>query len=85
MIKSKRTAKVIAMPFDLASWGRAMDIVLGTKAKDPLVRYSERELGPVRECRFCSVSFTTLGMSRHVNACKENPATLQRRKLRVRA
>lgn len=62
-----------AEPFDLQAWSLGMDIVLGTKVHDPLVRFSERHMSPVRVCGHCGVSFTPLGLTRHIPKCRENP------------
>lgn len=57
------------MAFDPKRWSRQMDVILGTKVQDPLVRWSERKMGPFRSCPTCKLGFTPLGLARHV--CKE--------------
>ena len=59
------------MSFDPKRWARKMDVILGTKVQDPLVRYSERKMPPFRTCPTCERAFTPLGLQRHV--CKSAP------------
>jgi hypothetical protein len=49
--------------------------MMGTKVRDPLVRYSEYKLGAFRVCQYCGVQFTYLGLGRHIQACPDKKPT----------
>lgn len=66
-------------PFDLQTWKADLDShlkgarYLGTRARDPLVRWSEVGRGPLRLCTECKGAFTPLGLTKHQRSCGGDP------------
>lgn len=64
------------MTFDIHKWNASIARYLpgvryiGTKVTDPMVRWSERRMGPLAICGKCAGAFTHMGLPRHVRACK---------------
>lgn len=67
------------MAFDIEQWRQVLDTYLpgkpvsriGTRSTDPLVRWSEVAVGPLRFCKKCTGVYTPLGLTRHTLKCRK--------------